>query len=120
MNYYYDLFGWLTDVVIEDRSTTLIPPQAENNKKPNFTGVEWILLEYNPPTGEQNASNADGLLSQSDWTAIPSVADPLQSKPYLINQAEWLEYRNKLRNISLNKIEGYIQFPNQPLEIWSN
>lgn len=119
MNYYFDMYGWLTDVVIEGRSTTLVPPQPENNMLPNFTGIEWILLKYNPPSGDVNASNANILLSQSDWTSIPAVADPLQSNPYLMNQADWLEYRSKLRNISVNKIEGYIVFPKQPSLIWS-
>lgn len=120
MNYYFDMYGWLTDVVIEGRSTTLIPPNPDSNKRPNFTGIEWILLDYCPPSGSQNAEQADSLLSSSDWTSIPAVADPAQSNPYLMNQAEWLDYRNKLRNISVNKIAGYIEFPNQPSEVWSN
>ena len=119
MDYYFDMYGWLTDVVIPDRKTTIVPPAPEGNKKPNFTGIEWLLLDYNPPTGQQNAEQADAYLSSSDWTSIPAVADPLQSDPYLMNQADWLAYRNILRNISIKKIEGYIQFPTPPNEIWS-
>lgn len=124
MIYYYDIYGWQSKTPIEGRSTTLEPPQPVGNKIPNFTGYSWVLLEYTPPppapTGEENATQADLILSETDWTSIPAVGDPNQSNPYLINQNEWLDYRSKIRNISVNKIAGSIEWPTAPNEQWSS
>ena len=54
MNYSFDNYGWLDDVDISDRSTSITPP-AHGGKTvgqfyPNFTGTEWVLAVYaNPP-----------------------------------------------------------------------
>lgn len=73
-----------------------------------------------PPTAEQNKQKAVNLLTESDWTATPSIADSQVSNPYLINQAEFLAYRSALREIAVNPQEGFITFPTKPNEQWSN
>lgn len=122
MNYYFDWYGWLSDVEIPNRVTQIAPPSSQlpDGYKWNFTGIEWISLPYNPPTGEQNAATANQILADTDWASIPAVADPSQSNPYLINQNAWLEYRSKIRNIAVNKIAGYLVWETPPEEIWSN
>lgn len=67
----------------------------------------------------QNKQKGKQILSDTDWTAIPSVADPLQSNPYLTNQAEFLAYRSAVRDIVLNPTWDAV-FPVPPVEIWSN
>lgn len=67
----------------------------------------------------QNKQKGKQILSDTDWTAIPSVADPLQSNPYLTNQAEFLAYRSAVRDIVLNPTWDAV-FPIPPEEIWSN
>lgn len=123
MLYYYDNYGWLSATPIEGRSTEVVPMSPEGNKQPNFTGYTWILLEYTPPpappSGDENAQTANAILISTDWTAIPSVGDPLQSNPYLVNQKEWIEYRSKIRNISVNQVKGYLDWT-APEELWSN
>lgn len=122
MLYYYDIYGWLSATPIEGRSTKVVPMQPEGNKIPNFTGYTWILLEYVPPvvaTASENQATATGILSATDWTALPSVGDPLQSNPYLVNQEEWITYRSKVRNIAVNPIEGNFDWT-QPQELWSS
>jgi len=123
MLYYYDIYGWLSATPIEGRSTKVVPMQPEGNKIPNFTGYTWILLEYVPPppptSASENQATATGILSATDWTALPSVGDPLQSNPYLVNQEEWITYRSKVRNIAVNPIEGNFDWT-QPQELWSS
>ena len=62
---------------------------------------------------------ADQLLSATDWTAIPSVADPLQSNPYLMNQEQFIAWRSQVRFIAVNTTLDAV-FPPQPKEVWSN
>lgn len=70
------------------------------------------LKQNNKATGKQ-------LLQETDWAAIPSVADPLQSTPYLMNQNEFFVYRSAVRDIVLNPTYDAV-FPEPPIEIWSN
>jgi len=66
----------------------------------------------------ENKNKAAQLLQQTDWTVIPDVSDPLQSNPYLTNQAEFVAYRNQLRGIAVNP-PAVAVFPTIPVEIWS-
>ena len=122
MLYYYDNYGWLSATPIEGRSTEVVPMQPEGNKRPNFTGYTWILLEYTPPvvaSASENQATANAILASTDWTALPSVGDPLQSNPYLVNQEEWIVFRSYVRNIAVNPVEGNIDWT-PPQELWSN
>lgn len=89
---------------------------------------EWATADYNAknppaPTPEEALfkckSVAASLLSQTDWTAIPDVADPLKSNPYLMNQAEFVAYRSTVRNLAVNPVVDPV-FPTVPTEQWSN
>lgn len=66
----------------------------------------------------ENKNKAAQLLQQTDWTVMPDVADPLQSNPYLTNQAEFVAYRNQLRGIAVNPTITAV-FPTIPNEVWS-
>lgn len=50
MNYYFDIFGWLTSEVITDRQTDVVPPEhgdkVVGELYPNFTGIEWMMMSY--------------------------------------------------------------------------
>lgn len=65
-----------------------------------------------------NKQQASSLLSATDWTAIPSVADPAQSNPFLANQNAFLEYRNQLRQIAVNPPVVVDPWPTEPDEVW--
>jgi len=71
-------------------------------------------------TQEQNKTAASALLSATDWTAIPSVADPAQSNPHLTNQAEFIAWRNQVRSIAITPPTTPATFPAQPTEQWSS
>jgi hypothetical protein len=67
----------------------------------------------------QNANQAKQILSNTDWTAIPDVADPAKSNPYLTNQADFVAYRSTVRNIAVNPTWDAV-FPTAPTEQWSS
>ena len=68
----------------------------------------------------QNSATAKQLLTETDWTAVASVADPAVSNPYLTNQAEFLAYRSTVRNLGVNAPTTLANFPTQPTATWSN
>ena len=92
---------------------------------PGWTYVDGVFIA--PPTPAPTPeelialckSTATGILSQTDWTAIPDVADPLKSNPYLTNQAEFVSYRSTIRNYAVNPVVDPV-WPTPPTEQWSN
>ena len=116
MLYYKDL---VTDIVYGyDETLPSQQPyiqQAINNGWENITG-SWPLPP-SPPTAEENKNTAAGLLTFTDWTTIADVADPKNS-PYLANQAEFIAYRNLVRQIAVYPTAGDIVWPVKPSEVW--
>lgn len=92
---------------------------------PGWTYVDgqFIAPPTPAPTPEELIalckSTATGILSQTDWTAIPDVADPLKSNPYLTNQAEFVAYRSTIRNYAVNPVVDPV-WPTEPTEQWSS
>lgn len=86
----------------------------------------WTVQNFTPEQQEyydnqrkqMNKQQASNLLSQTDWTAIPSVADPAQSDPFLANQNAFFEYRNKLRQVAVNPPVVVDPWPVRPDEVW--
>jgi hypothetical protein len=77
-------------------------------------------IQYNKDQlAQQNKQQATTILQQTDWTAIPDVADPLKSNPYLMNQADFVAYRSTVRNIAVNPTFDAV-FPEMPVEQWSS
>ena len=87
----------------------------------------WDVVDLTPEQiaynkdqkAQQNAQQAKTILSSTDWTAIPDVADPLKSNPYLTNQAEFVTYRSTIRGIAVNPTWDAV-FPTAPTEVWSS
>jgi hypothetical protein len=71
-----------------------------------------------PPSAEANQATAAGLLQQTDWTTIADVGNPQMSNPYLANQAEFITYRNEVRQYAVYPVEGDIVWPVVPTENW--
>jgi hypothetical protein len=69
-------------------------------------------------TVDVNKRKAVGLLLDSDWTASGDVGDSTKANPYLANQSDFIIYRNALRQIALNSVQGNIEFPIPPTEQW--
>ena len=85
----------------------------------------WINVTNSypfPPTDAQLITqckdNASGLLYQTDWTTISDVANPINN-PYLMNQAEFIAYRNIIRGYAVNPVTNPT-FPTMPTAKWSS
>ena len=98
-----------------------------NNQSDGFTIVPdengypiSKIVEPDPNTAEQNAVLAKLFLENTNWAVMPDVADPNMANPYLVNQNDFISYRNALRQILINPTDGNIEWPTQPKEQWSN
>jgi hypothetical protein len=91
---------------------------------PGWTYVngQFIAPPVPEPTPEELIekckATASSILSSTDWTAIPDVADSTKSNPYLMNQAEFVAYRSAVRNYAVNPVSNPT-FPSAPTEQWS-
>lgn len=83
-----------------------------------YNGTEFLPPVPYVPTAEENKQTAVNLLQQTDWTTIPDVADPQLSNPYLANQAEFISYRNAVRQYAVYPVAGNIDWPTIPQEDW--
>ena len=84
---------------------------------------QYIDGQYVPyvapsPTADENKATASGLLTATDWTTIADVGNPQTANPYLANQAEFIAYRNVVRNMAVYPTEGNLVWPVVPVENW--
>jgi hypothetical protein len=99
----------------------------------SYEGLDWLdespkptqeeLDALWPSTEEEQAKSickqtASELLYKTDWTTIPDVANP-ENNPYLMNQAEFIAYRNIVRGYAVNPVANP-DFPTPPTEQWSS
>lgn len=63
----------------------------------------------------ENKQRASTLLLETDWVELPSVSD-INNIPYLLNKAEFIDYRIALRVIVVNPINAV--FPVKPTSEW--
>ena len=70
------------------------------------------------PTASDNKATASSLLTATDWTTIADVSNPQTANPYLANQAEFIAYRNAVRNIAVYPTAGDLVWPVVPTENW--
>lgn len=92
---------------------------------PDNCTTEWTYNNGNfeppvvpVPAAEENKQTATQLLQATDWTSIADVGNPQMSNPYLANQAEFISYRNAVRQYAVYPVEGNINWPTIPTENW--
>jgi hypothetical protein len=92
---------------------------------PDNCTTEWTYVDgqFIPPapsvpTADENKTTASQLLSATDWTTIADVGNPQLSNPYLANQAEFITYRNAVRQYAVYPQAGNITWPTVPTENW--
>jgi hypothetical protein len=68
---------------------------------------------------EKCKKQASALLYETDWTAIPDVANPSDSSPYLTNQREFMTWRSEIRQLAVNPVVAPV-WPTQPTPTWGN
>ena len=99
----------------------------------SYEGLVWLSDTTKPtqqelddlwPTTQETVAKqncktqAQEILYKTDWTTIPDVALP-ENNPYLMNKAEFIAYRNTIRNYAVNPVVDPV-WPTQPIEQWSN
>lgn len=81
MIYYYDTYGWHSEEAIAGRETTKVPPHdLPPGHAANFTGHEWVVIEYvAPPAPEQplTPQEADAKLYLVERQMLGAIADVL-------------------------------------------
>lgn len=125
-------YVYLTDNVVTDQAQvdpyTIFNPGYASGfiEAPDEVTFGWSLVNGEwvapppPDYTELNKQQASQLLSATDWTSIPDVANPQLSNPYLMNQAEFIAWRSQVRAIAVNPPTTPAVFPTQPTEQWSN
>jgi len=83
----------------------------------NGNEVTYNLAEVNTEAQKNSCkSQASSLLYATDWTTIPDVANSTNS-PYLANQAEFIAWRNQIRQLAVNPVVDPT-FPTEPTPVW--
>lgn len=99
-------------------------PQTVRTVGDQAFDAEGNQIEYNSVAVQQEADKmtckeqARQILYDTDWTTIPDVANP-ENNPYLMNQAEFIAYRNIVRGYAVNPVANP-DFPTAPTEQWSS
>ena len=88
-----------------------IPPESQ------VLAQMAVLQEEQPFVDCKN--EASKLLYLTDWTTISDVADPTKSNPYLSNGADFVTYRNAVRQYAVYPVAGNITWPVVPTEVWT-
>jgi hypothetical protein len=103
--------------------------------KYDYNTLDWFSTDIAKPT-EQEVNDeiinldlqspfdackkqASQLLTATDWTTIPDVANPVVSNPYLLNQAEFAAYRSAVRMLAVYPVAAPV-WPVIPTEQWSS
>jgi len=86
------------------------PTQAQINN-------EIAVLNSNQPL-EACKAEASKLLYATDWTTIPDITNTTNN-PYLLNQAEFIAYRNAIRKLAVSHVADPI-WPTVPTAQWSS
>ena len=76
------------------------------------------IEQQNELKRQKNKTQATQLLYETDWTTIPDVGNPSISNPYLSNAADFVTYRNALRQITVYPPITVDEWPVKPDEQW--
>lgn len=99
-------------------------PEIVTTKDNIAYDADGNVVEYNNVAVQEEADKMDckaqarQILYDTDWTTIPDVANP-ENNPYLMNQAEFIAYRNIVRGYAVNPVADPV-FPDAPTEQWSS
>lgn len=117
---WYDIYGHIEFIGPAPNEPISTLPDWANNCLTVWQVAYEAELNPPPPTAENNKNTAIGLLQSTDWTTIPDVADPTKSNPYLANAADFVAYRNAVRQYAIYPVAGDIDWPAVPQETWAS
>lgn len=119
--FYYDLCGWLTSDIIENRSTQIPPPEFKytrvlNKPYPNWTGNQWKLIPYfiievgggSPVSQKYNIPIIEFVLrfTQDERIAIRSNTDPkVVDFNYILDKSSNIDLNSELIISSINYLK---------------
>jgi hypothetical protein len=83
-----------------------------------YINGEFVNYVPPPPVAMENKITAIKLLKDTDWATYSDVINT-SIMPHLLNQDEFLEYRRLLRIISLDPVDGNMDWPVIPDEKWA-
>ena len=109
-----------------DPATQICTQNNQPTLESNIWTLGWTIAQMTPEQqaawqNQQkaiNKSQAQQLLSATDWTQIPGTSDP-SNNPYLTNPTEFNAYRASLRAIAVNP-PVTATWPIKPTEQWSS
>ena len=116
---WYDTYGHIEFMGTAPNEAISALPDWANNCLAVWQIAYEESLNPPPPTAEGNKNIAAELLKNTDWTTIPDVYDPAKSDPYLANAAEFVAYRNAVRQYAVYPVAGNIDWPTKPQEVWA-
>jgi hypothetical protein len=120
----------LGHIEFEYLPNTAPPPNEIITELPEWANACFAVwddadyLEKNPPapTPEQLLQICKNLakkyLEDTDWSEVPSVSDSANT-PHLLNLAEYVAYRNAIRNLAVNPVTNPT-WPAKPVAKWSS
>lgn len=120
-------------ITISQALYTLVPGAEWSLKdSKDYSTIEWFSPNIPQPTADQVQAEiarleaeapldackkeAKRLLADTDWSEIPSVANPANT-PHLVNQADFIAYRIALRLLAVNPVVSPF-FPPVPVAKW--
>ena len=80
---------------------------------------QYVVYVPPAPTADENKATAQSLLTATDWTTIADVGNPQMANPYLANQAEFIAYRNTIRQVAVYPVAGNLDWAIVPVEVWT-
>ena len=115
-----DVQGWIEYNDGKPNEDITVLPNWANNAMDAWTVANTPVPPPAPvpPTASDNKATASGLLSATDWTTIADVGNPQMANPYLANQAEFITYRNTIRQIAVYPVAGNLTWATVPTEVW--
>ena len=118
---------------VYDALTALTPTAKFGVLGNTYAGIQWFSSDIEQPTEEAVNSEivvldsqepldackqqASKLLYETDWTTIPDITNTAND-PYLLNQADFIAYRNTIRKLAVNPVADPV-FPTVPTAQWS-
>jgi hypothetical protein len=131
-----DFIGdFIMAATVYDALRVLTPTAVFSVAGNTYAGIQWMSPNIPQPTEAQVvaeqatldaqapftacSNQASALLTATDWTTIPDVANPAVSNPYLTNQSAFLSYRSAVRQIGVYPVANPV-WPVQPTPAWAN
>lgn len=126
----------MSDITLMQALANLAPTSVFTMADPNnYSTLIWRTPDIPQPTEAQAQAQqtymqeqqpiddckkqASELLYETDWTTIPDIIDPTKSNPYLGNQADYIVYRNALRQLAVYPVANPV-WPTKPTTVWIN